>query len=451
MVSRFEPNPDLDAVVAAKFARPLVEHATLAVRDAARGFAPPVKIWLTVQDERVRRSHVKTDGQAVPDNLRFKLPKVRGAGIDLARLPRDLNLPLDNRINCFPPETRAYPLGELLRSIEAPYVGDMVTVTVASGRVLTGTPNHPVLTLRGWIALGMLDNTDQLVRHLGRQDNVVIRAVLRALSAAAPQIDHRPPTLRQIQRALGKAGDTQRIRRAAVNFHGDRPAGDVDVVRADRVLHHWLLARLAKYRGDTALPHADVLPGLLANPGFRRLLSRRGDAAPTSHVRGRREPSPLVGAGARHADTHRGATPSSLDASRFQTESHSAAVDAECLGQRQFGFASAIALDQVVQIEVNSYVGHVHTLNTSTDSFVANGFIVHNCRCEAIPVPDMLSRSIHSLPPVLQGTRVVGVIQTYFKRAAESENGTSEDTPAHFFLNALRQVAASMRNVRTRR
>lgn len=172
MVSRFEPNPDLDAVVAAKFARPLVEHATLAVRDAARGFAPPVKIWLTVQDERVRRSHVKTDGQAVPDNLRFKLPKVRGAGIDLARLPRDLNLPLDNRINC---------------------------------------------------------------------------------------------------------------------------------------------------------------------------------------------------------------------------------------------------------------------------------------RCEAIPVPDMLSRSIHSLPPVLQGTRVVGVIQTYFKRAAESENGTSEDTPAHFFLNALRQVAASMRNVRTRR
>lgn len=100
MVSRFEPNPDLDAVVAAKFARPLVERATGAVRDAARVFAPPVKIWVTMQDERVRHSHAETDGQAVPDNLRYKLPKVRGAGTDLARRPRDPALPMDQTIKC---------------------------------------------------------------------------------------------------------------------------------------------------------------------------------------------------------------------------------------------------------------------------------------------------------------------------------------------------------------
>ena len=172
MVSRFEPNPDLDEVVAAKFAYPLVAHATDAVRDAAQGFAPPVKVWMTMQDERVRHSHMKADGQAVPENLRFILKKVRGSGNDLARVPRDLNLPLDNRIRC---------------------------------------------------------------------------------------------------------------------------------------------------------------------------------------------------------------------------------------------------------------------------------------RCEPVTVADMLARSIHSLPPVLQGTRVVGVIQTYFKRAAESENGTTEDAPAYFMLRALRQVAATLQNVRSRR
>lgn len=100
MVSRFEPNPDLDAVVAAKFARPMVERATDTVRDAARAGAPPVKIWVTMQDERVRHSHAKTDGQAVPDNLRFKVPKVRGSGADLARHPRDEALPLDQKIRC---------------------------------------------------------------------------------------------------------------------------------------------------------------------------------------------------------------------------------------------------------------------------------------------------------------------------------------------------------------
>jgi hypothetical protein len=46
---------------------------------------------------------------------------------------------------------------------------------------------------------------------------------------------------------------------------------------------------------------------------------------------------------------------------------------------------------------------------------------------------------------------VVGTVETRFKRAAESENGTTEDTPAHFMLNALRQVAAAMQNLRTRR
>lgn len=100
MVSRFEPAPGLDEIVAARFALPFVERTRDAVRDAARGFAPPVKIWVTVRDERVRRSHEKTDGQAVPGNLRYKVAKVRGTGSDLAQEPRDLALPLENRINC---------------------------------------------------------------------------------------------------------------------------------------------------------------------------------------------------------------------------------------------------------------------------------------------------------------------------------------------------------------
>lgn len=117
MVSRFEPNPGLDEVVAAKIAYPLVARATEALRDAARGFAPPVKIWVTARDERVRRSHVKTDGQAVPDNLRYKVPKVRGSGVDLGRAPRDLAFPVDNRINC---RCESIPVGDLLaRSINS--------------------------------------------------------------------------------------------------------------------------------------------------------------------------------------------------------------------------------------------------------------------------------------------------------------------------------------------
>jgi hypothetical protein len=100
MVSRFEPAPGLDAVVASRIARPNVERLNEDVRDVARRLAPDVRTWLTVRDERVRRTHEKTDGQTIPDNLRFKLPSTSGVGHDLAKHPRDPNLPIAQRINC---------------------------------------------------------------------------------------------------------------------------------------------------------------------------------------------------------------------------------------------------------------------------------------------------------------------------------------------------------------
>lgn len=107
MVSRFVPAPDLDVRVAAMI-RPRIDRLNEDVRDAARRRAPEVKVWMTMRDERVRRSHILTDGQAIPENLRFKVPKVATgndindvrAGFDLARQPRDPALPIGNRIRC---------------------------------------------------------------------------------------------------------------------------------------------------------------------------------------------------------------------------------------------------------------------------------------------------------------------------------------------------------------
>jgi hypothetical protein len=99
-VTRFEPAPDLDARVAREIALPNVERIRDQVRDAARANAPDVRVWLTVRDERVRHTHVETDGQTIPANLRFRLPKVNGVGHDLARHPRDPALPIEQAINC---------------------------------------------------------------------------------------------------------------------------------------------------------------------------------------------------------------------------------------------------------------------------------------------------------------------------------------------------------------
>lgn len=114
---RVELRQDLDAVVA-RMVRPTVDRLTAAVAREARDRAPAVKIWLTAEDERVRPAHAKADGQTIPANLRFKLRNqsyIRGGGrgsrtsgrivlsgntFDLAREPRDEDLPADQRYRC---------------------------------------------------------------------------------------------------------------------------------------------------------------------------------------------------------------------------------------------------------------------------------------------------------------------------------------------------------------
>jgi hypothetical protein len=43
--------------------------------------------------------------------------------------------------------------------------------------------------------------------------------------------------------------------------------------------------------------------------------------------------------------------------------------------------AGAVALDQVVRIRRRPWSGHVYNLETVAGWYVANGLIVHNCRC----------------------------------------------------------------------
>jgi hypothetical protein len=69
----------------------------------------------------------------------------------------------DNTINCFPGKTMVRAWG-IERSYRRWYKGSMVTIHTALGDELSATPNHPVLSSRGWVAVGLLKEGDYLVR-----------------------------------------------------------------------------------------------------------------------------------------------------------------------------------------------------------------------------------------------------------------------------------------------
>jgi hypothetical protein len=93
-MARFRPAPGLDAAVA-RLVASAVGQVAEQVADQAAEFAPPVKVWRTRLDERVRPWHRSAEGQAVPGNLRFELehsPRQHNPhppGHELLREPRD--------------------------------------------------------------------------------------------------------------------------------------------------------------------------------------------------------------------------------------------------------------------------------------------------------------------------------------------------------------------------
>jgi len=70
-------------------------------------------------------------------------------------------------VYCFVGETKVESPSPIERSYVREYSGLLVTIKTALGNELTGTPNHPILTGKGWVALGLLKEGDQVISRIG--------------------------------------------------------------------------------------------------------------------------------------------------------------------------------------------------------------------------------------------------------------------------------------------
>ena len=320
--------------------------------------------WISTRDGRTRDDHADADGQVV----------VMGAPFDVGGEP--LLYPGDpagdggNVINCFPADTVIASEG-IEGSFSRWYEGDMVRVTTRSGGVLTGTPNHPVLTDRGWVGLGALDVSDHLVRC----------SVGSLAAGTEPHVQRAPSPIGEVHDTLTLTSRAHRMGGADVDFHGDGRQGDVDVVRTARLLQVGTHAASAEQRRQTDLAVADLLQRALRRDGLPGEFVGAGLAPAPGGVGGGGKALALVGAGVRHADAHGLASATGRDASREQTPTDGRATDAEVVGDGLLGFAGEVSADEVVHVERVPYAGHVFNLQTASGWYIANGIVAHNCRC----------------------------------------------------------------------
>lgn len=320
------------------------------------------------------------------------------------------------------------------------YTGDVIRIVTASGKDLTGTPDHPVLTPHGWLALKDLAPGDQVVSHDREQgypgvvpDDIQVPTLIEEVGKARLPVLLAGPTRRDLD---------QNIAYRKIRYVGpdrDLP-GELDSTLSEPVADHLLIGGFGL--GGLRLGTGDSQPGGLGQRNAPGGVMRCGGPLAPLLVGGPVPPLPqsltgeggslLIGksghvvdhtvtlgtcvnsgsteivANCPIADAEGGteclsglacdvtgdelfgllvgelaessATPDELDAARGQNCFSPGVADVEGGHELLERLAGSVALDEIVDVSISHYSGHVWDLSTVPRWYVASGIVTHNCR-----------------------------------------------------------------------
>lgn len=329
-------------------------------------------MWLATEDHRTRPTHVVAEGQRVPVGDTFSV-----GGFQLA-FPGDPSGPPQEVIQCVIGSTEVRWPGQLIHgTTRRAHRGPVVQLLTAEGHDLTVTPNHPVLTPKGYVPAGLL--------RPGQY-------VMGADKSPAPEVGHAPSSAEQVHSAFSQAGEPERVMGSRMDFHGDGADSEVEVVGANgylpthpnisgrRYVQEQALVRLSdRERPLSGLSSAVVLrlpvPGdfpeeILADT----LVSRRG------------ERPALGGAEPGHPEPVRITTAADFKAQLSQAPDDGRTAEADFPAHLQYALAAGMAPREIVQVNRSTGSHWVYNLSTSDHWFTGSGIVLHNCRCTLLLV-----------------------------------------------------------------
>jgi SPP1 gp7 family putative phage head morphogenesis protein len=360
----------------------------------------------TVHDNRVRPEHAALDGKM----FYWAKPPAEGHP--------------GQAIRCFPGDMKVSPSALIRKLYRRRYRGHLTTLITDQGKPLRATPNHPILTTRGWVPAQFVDVGDYL-----------IEACDEGVDLCVEDLKSMETMFVELFRAAQDLGTSALADASRAWFHGDISDEDVDVVLVNWDLAVEGVTTLSQESCEKFLTLADD-PTLCLGPAAQ--LFGANLVATQSSIRGCCKLLALIwGQGdvsGKHALTEisrlytlanqlsaDGATrdaellrqtldtatrnpevtkslarvvfsigcrviPPRRDTSLSQFQAEKIGVDADVLGNL---FDSETFVKQgrrVIKKTVGEFAStHVYNVETDTGWYVTQGVIVHNCRCQAEP------------------------------------------------------------------
>lgn len=281
-------------------------------------------------------------------------------------------------INCFLPDTEVE--GSFVAGVRSMYSGDALEIETRSGRRLRVTPNHKILTSKGFVAAKLLRKGCDIISH---------RTDLPA-SSKHENVENGPTAIDQVFRSLRNMFSSSRVGITRVDFNGDERLceGEVEIVRPDRLLQGRVEASVvngshqfsfvSSYPRRTDLPSRRTALGFAAGD-FSTFCGRPGSRALSND---------LGSAFIRPLEKLSFGSSSNPHASVAEVSHESGTRDPAFVGKLFERSPGSVFIDQVVEIRDIQFCGHVYDLQSTSGWLIASGIVASNCRCSVQAIVD---------------------------------------------------------------
>ncbi|ACP33578.1 hypothetical protein cauri_1985 [Corynebacterium aurimucosum ATCC 700975] len=277
------------------------------------------------------------------------------------------------------------------------YFGPAFTIRTAKGHKATVSPEHPILTSRGWRTAESIRVGDHLFNTVESDRTVPV-------IGGEPKLEEMPATVEDEFASLKRYGTSTSATTSGYHFNDDRQflKGEVDVVMADDCLLPVPDTKIVKETGEVRFVWPDMGRGeAVGHSGLHSLL--HGVATPVGGALPQGdafllEASPNGGA----ANPKLGANLLAAEAGFVQVDNFGDVDVAPGLDGRETGSLEALSYrrpgdsehpsdvcaavpgvvesDEVVSVEKFIFRGHAYDFQTELGFYALNGIVVHNCR-----------------------------------------------------------------------
>jgi Phage portal protein/Phage Mu protein F like protein len=335
--------------------------------------------------------------------------------------------------NCFIGGTIVSAAG-VISHYSRSFEGQIFRITIAGNDNFSCTPNHPILTQRGWVAAGQLQITDKLLKCSDPSAFII---------ALNPNDNHIETRIENVGSSLLVSGGmlSAGVPTTAEAFHGDGVInGEIDIVRAASLLPDDRKVKDANRIEDALFTGRHNSLSSLDSGSSCDSFDITGFSAFSGGIGSGSKIFPCIDVGRSHADEHGVRSIPDWKPGSIEGLPYSAAMATELLSEFDGRFASEItnmdsskvavlessavvtrllnspnsisgsthssnndpmiyaalgsdmtdrlsglmSFVDIVNISDVYFSGHVYNLETENGWYIANGIVSHNCRCDII-------------------------------------------------------------------